>query len=216
MRKKDLKNKGEAKLLLRALEKAYPGAHCSLVFRTPLQLLVATILSAQCTDKRVNIVTPALFKKYPDAESFAVCDLEDLMELVRSTGFYRNKSKNIKACCQRIVEVFGGEVPDNMSDLVTLPGVARKTANVVLFNGFGKNEGVAVDTHVSRISQRLGLSDNTRPELIEKDLLQILPKKSWGQFTHLIIELGRDVCKAPKPNCTDCTLQKHCPWFKDN
>lgn len=216
MGKIKLKNKCEARLLFSLLGSFYPKAHCSLIFRNPLQLLVATILSAQCTDKRVNLVTPALFKKYPDAKAFAEANLEELMKLVRSTGFYRNKAKNINACCKRIIENYDGKVPESMEELITLPGVARKTANVVLYNAFGKNEGVAVDTHVSRISQRLGLTRNTKPSAIEKDLMELLPKSSWGQATHLLIELGRDVCKAPKPNCPDCKLWKTCPWYKEN
>lgn len=202
--------------MIRALRRAYPGAKCSLLFKNPLQLLVSTILSAQCTDKRVNMVTPHLFKRFATVEAFAEADVEELMELIRSTGFYRNKAKNIQACCKKIVKDFNGKVPSSMKDLITLPGVARKTANVVLFNGFGCNEGVAVDTHVSRIALRLGLTQNTNPVKIERDLMVIIPKKDWGMFTHWMIDLGRDVCKAPKPNCKMCKLQKHCDWFKNN
>lgn len=216
MRKFIPKNKRDIDVLINSLQRAYPKAKCSLLFKNPLQLLVATILSAQCTDKRVNMVTPALFKKYPDAVAFANADIDELMGLIRSIGFYRNKSKNIKACCRKIVDEFEGTVPSSMANLITLPGVARKTANVVLFNGFGKNEGIAVDTHVTRIALRLGLTENTNPIKIERDLLNTIPSDYWGVFTHWMIDWGRDVCKAPKPNCKECTLQKSCNWFKKN
>lgn len=199
--------------LIDALDKAYPDAHCSLDFRSPLQLLIATILSAQCTDKRVNMVTPVLFKRYKTATDFAAAKPKELEEIIRSTGFFRNKSKNIIACCQKISADFGGRVPDDMEDLITLPGVARKTANVVLYNAYGKNEGIAVDTHVTRVAARLGLTVSDKPPVIEQDLMKIIPRDQWGHFSHLLIELGRDKCKAPVPDCQPCTLKKLCPWY---
>ncbi len=199
--------------LIAALDKLYPDAHCSLIFKNPLQLLVATILSAQCTDKRVNMVTPALFEKYRTAADLAGAEPEELMKMIRSTGFFRNKSKNIIACCQKIVADFQGRVPDRMEDLITLPGVARKTANVVLYNAYGKNEGIAVDTHVTRVAKRLGLTDSEVPPVIEKDLMKIVPRDKWGHFSHLLIELGRDKCKAPQPDCPPCPLKVFCPWY---
>lgn len=200
-----------AKLVWSLLNEAYPDAHCALTHKNPFQLLVATILSAQCTDKRVNMVTPALFKAYPDAGAFAKADIGELEALIRLTGFFRNKAKNIKASAERIISDYLGRVPDTMEDLVTLPGVARKTANVVLFNAFGKNLGVVVDTHVGRTSQRLGLSGSRDPNKIEKDLMKLFPQKNWGMLGHYLVELGRDVCKAPKPNCALCKLNAICP-----
>ncbi len=200
--------------LLGALKKAYPGAHCALNFNNPLQMLFATILSAQCTDKRVNLVTPVLFSRYRTVEDFADADPEELMSIIKSTGFYRNKAKNIKAAAQLIESQFKGQVPSTMDDLLTLPGVARKTANVVLYNAFGKNEGITVDTHVLRVSARLGLTRSDKPAIVEKDLMKILPRHEWGQFSHLLIELGRDVCKAPRPYCKKCRLRPFCPWNK--
>lgn len=205
------KDKLHAAKVWRALEKTYPQAHCALVHQNPLQLLVATILSAQCTDKRVNMVTPILFSRYPDARSLADAQLEELEGIIRSTGFFRNKAKNIKTAAERIVLTYGGKVPDTMEQLVTLAGVARKTANVLLYNAYGKNEGVVVDTHVGRTSQRLGLTTAKDPKKIEQDLIRLFPRKNWGMLSHYLIELGRDVCKAPKPNCTDCRLSGLCP-----
>jgi endonuclease-3 len=199
---------------LNKLKKLYPRAHCSLNFINPLQLLIATILSAQCTDKRVNMVTPALFAKYPNAEVFAGADRSQLEDMIRSTGFYRNKAKNIQLACQKIVQDFNGILPDKMTDLVKLSGVARKTANVVLWNAFEKNEGIVVDTHVQRISQRLGWTDNVMPVKIEQDLMTIVPRLDWGVLSHLLIDLGRDVCKAPTPDCKNCKICDICPWFK--
>lgn len=197
------------------LKKIYPKARCSLDFANPLQLLVATILSAQCTDKRVNLVTPNLFEKYPTAKSLADANLRELEELIRSTGFYKNKAKNIQLACQIIVKECGGKVPDKMKDLLKLAGVARKTANVVLWNAFGKNEGIVVDTHVQRISVRLGWTANIVPVKIEQDLMDIVPRQDWGLLSHLLIDLGRDVCKAPTPDCKNCKICDICPWFKN-
>ena len=198
-----------------ALKNIYPDAHCALDHSNTLELLIATILSAQCTDKRVNMVTPPLFKRYTNAEAFARADLSELEGLIRSTGFYRNKAKNIKAACQRIVSVYAGKVPDTMEELLSLPGVARKTANVVLWNAFEKNHGVVVDTHVGRISYRLGWTGAKIPAKIEQDLMRLLPQESWGEISHLLIDLGRDVCKAPTPLCGSCRITELCPWYKE-
>ncbi len=223
MVKKIIKNKLSKKVInqarrnfqkvYRALEKIYPDAHCALIHKNPWELLVATILSAQCTDKRVNMITPALFKRYQEVDDFAKADLEELMSLVRSTGFYRNKARNIQGAAQRIVEKYNGFVPDTMADLLTLPGVARKTANVVLGNAFGKNEGIVVDTHVGRVSKRLGLTREENPVKIEQDLEKIVARANWTKLAHLFIYLGRDVCKAPTPLCGQCQIRQLCPWY---
>jgi len=192
------------------LERAYPDAHCALHHRDALQLLIATILSAQCTDARVNMVTPALFAKYPDAEAFAEADRTELEEMIRSTGFYHNKAKNIIGCCQELVMRHGGKVPQDLDSLVALPGVGRKTANVVLGNAFGI-PGVVVDTHVSRLSQRLDLTSNDDPNKIEIDLMEIVPRDKWTLLAHLLIEHGRRVCMARSPRCAGCVLSELCP-----
>ena len=197
--------------LIRLLHAAYPDAHCELNFTNALELLVATILSAQCTDERVNMVTPALFARYPTAQALAEADISELEEMVRSTGFYRNKAKNIQAAARRLVEVYGGEVPANMDDLLTLAGVARKTANVVLGNVFRIADGVVVDTHVKRLSERLGLTGETTPEKIERDLMALTPRDEWIDLSHLLIFHGRRVCNARKPACGVCTLAHLCP-----
>lgn len=197
--------------ILRRLAKKYPEAGCSLTYVDPLQLLVATILSAQCTDARVNMVTPGLFKKYPTAHDFAVADIKELENDIHSTGFYRNKAKNIKAACQIIDEKYGGRVPDEMAKLVELPGVGRKTANCVLGNGFGVAVGVVVDTHVDRLSHRIGLSESNSPEKIEQDLMQLFPQKEWIGLSHRLILLGRESCQARKPKCETCVLGDVCP-----
>lgn len=194
-----------------ALRRVYPDAHCELDFATPLQLLLATILSAQCTDKRVNMVTPALFKKYKTARALADAPQEEIEEIVRSTGFYRAKAKSLKAACADIASKHGGSVPDTMDALVALHGVGRKTANVVLGNVFGKNEGVVVDTHVGRLSQRFGLTKNTDPEKIEADLMKLVPRDDWANFSHWLIWHGRRRCQARRPDCADCELNKLCP-----
>jgi endonuclease III len=196
--------------ILERLKRLYPEAPCSLDYDTPLQLLVATILSAQCTDERVNLVTPALFARCPDASAFTVMAREELEGLIRSTGFYRNKAKNIQGACHRIVEVYGGEVPRSMADLLTLPGVARKTANVVLAHAFGINAGVTVDTHVKRLSGRLGLTRQTDPKKIEQDLMQLLPQPDWENWSIRLVYHGRAVCAARKPNCAGCDLADLC------
>jgi endonuclease-3 len=193
------------------LRKAYPDAHCSLNYSNPLELLVATILSAQCTDERVNIVTADLFRKYRKAEDFINVEQTELEQDIRSTGFYRNKAKAIQGTCRIIVEQHGGRVPSTLDELLELPGVARKTANVVLGNAFGISSGVVVDTHVSRLSQRLGLTVHEQPEKIERDLIELVPQKDWVDFSHLLIYHGRAVCKARKPECASCTLEDLCP-----
>ncbi len=193
------------------LRTEYPEAATRLRHTNPLQLLVATILAAQCTDDRVNAVTQDLFARYRSAADFAAAGQSELEEQIRTTGFFRNKAKNIRAACQRIVQAYGGQVPDTMDDLLSLPGVARKTANVVLGSAFGKNEGVVVDTHAIRLSGRLGLSKNTDPVKIEQDLMGIVPRKDWTVFSHLLLFHGRAVCTARKPRCDDCPVNKLCP-----
>jgi endonuclease-3 len=200
-----------AREILARLQERYPEATCSLDYTTTLQLLVATILSAQCTDERVNQVTPALFQRYADAQAFAEADLLELQTLVKSTGFYRNKAKNIQAACRKIVQEFGGEVPQTMAELLTLPGVARKTANVVLAHGYGINAGVTVDTHVKRLSQRLGLTKHQDPAKIEQDLMKLLPQPDWENWSIRLIYHGRAVCMARRPNCQACLLADLCP-----
>lgn len=197
--------------IIRLLHAEYPDAACELDFRNPLELLVATILSAQCTDVRVNQVTPALFARFPDAAALAGADSAEVEELIRATGFFRNKAKNIQATARRIVEVYGGEVPRDMDDLLSLAGVARKTANVVQGNAFGIANGIAVDTHVKRLSGRLALSNETTPEKIERDLMALTPRTSWVDLSHLLILHGRRVCDARKPNCAGCVIRRLCP-----
>ncbi len=196
--------------LLDRLQKAYPNAECALWHRTPWELLVATILSAQCTDARVNMVTPKLFEAFPTPKAFADATPAAIEEHVKSTGFYRNKAKSIHGAAKRVVEVYGGKLPETMDELLTLPGAARKTANVVLGVAFKKAEGVVVDTHVLRISQRLGLTESSDPKKVEQDLMRILPRDRWIQFSHEIIQHGRQVCVARKPKCESCTLENLC------
>jgi endonuclease-3 len=205
--------KQRAPEILLKLKELYPDSTCSLNYETPVQLLVATILSAQCTDERVNQVTPALFQRFPDADSLARCDREEIEILIRSTGFYRNKAKNIQGTCQKIVSEFKGEVPQTMEQLLTLPGVARKTANVVLAHGFGIIQGVTVDTHVKRLSNRLGLTKHQDPIKIEQDLMKLLPQPEWENFSMSIIYHGRAVCKARNPQCDACLLAPLCPTY---
>ena len=197
--------------VLQKLEAAYPDAECELTYRNPLELLVSVILSAQCTDKRVNLVTPELFAKYPDAKALAEAEPGDVEAIIRTTGFFRNKAKNIRAAAARIVSEFGGKVPKTMDELLTLPGAARKTANVVLGTAYGIAVGVVVDTHVMRLSQRLGLTQQSTPEKIEQDLMALLPQAMWVKFSHQMIWHGRRVCFARKPNCEACTLNGICP-----
>ena len=197
--------------ILQILKKTYPNARCSLDHRDPLQLIVATILSAQCTDVRVNLVTKDLFRKYHTAADYAKAPVEQLEQDIMSTGFYRNKTKSIRAMAQSLIEKHGGEVPDTMEALVDLAGVGRKTANVVLGNAFGKNEGVVVDTHVGRLVGRLKLTGHTDPVKVEQDLMQIIPCEDWTIFSHLMIYHGRAICQARKPRCAECPIRQYCP-----
>ena len=200
--------------LLDVWPKVYPDAHCELDFKNPLELLIATILSAQCTDKRVNMVTPALFKKYRTAADYAKARQLELERAIRSTGFFRNKAKSIRAATSTIDKKFGGKVPDSMEQLRELPGVGRKTANVVLGNAFGKNEGIVVDTHVARLSQRLGLTKQKDAEKIERDLIKLVPRKHWTNWSHWLIWHGRRRCYARKPDCGHCEVFRLCPSGK--
>jgi len=206
--------KARALEIIKRLLKAYPDAHCALIHSTPFELLIATILSAQCTDARVNIVTADLFRKYRSPQDFIRVPQTELEQDIRSTGFFRNKARNIQAACSRMIDVFGSQVPQTMDELLTLGGVARKTANVVLGNAFGIASGVVVDTHVSRLSQRLGLTKNKTPEKIEKDLSGIIPQKDWVMFPHWLISHGRQICAARKPKCEICVLADICPSRK--
>jgi endonuclease-3 len=197
--------------ILARLRAEYPESRCSLDFESPLQLLVATVLAAQCTDERVNAATPALFRRCPTARHYAEIPIEELEELVRTTGFFRNKARSAQNLGRTLVAAHGGEVPATMDELKALPGVGRKTANVVLGNAFGKNEGVVVDTHVQRLSKRLGLTDETDPEKIERDLIPLIPREDWTLWSHLLIDHGRKVCKARKPECPVCRVADLCP-----
>lgn len=202
------------KNIVKALKEEYPGATTSLEYNTPLNLLVATILSAQCTDKMVNKVTPRLFKKYRSAAAYAGADLKTLMSEIRSIGLYKGKARNIRRAAGMIVHDFKGRVPDTMEGLTKLPGVGRKTANIVLSNAFGKDEGIAVDTHVGRISQRLGLTGHKDPVRIEKDLTRAVPRRYWGTLNHLLILHGRAVCGARSPKHDICAIRRYCDWHK--
>jgi endonuclease-3 len=199
-----------AKRINELLGEAYPDAKCALHHRNALELLIATILSAQCTDERVNLVTPALFKRYPDAAAFASADLSELEGMIRSTGFYRNKARSIQSCCRILVEKHGGKVPRTMEELVPLPGVGRKTANVILGNAFDV-PGIPVDTHVGRLSRRMGLTEHEDPVKVETDLMALLPAEEWTDFGHRMIFHGRQVCQARKPKCGTCVVRKLCP-----
>lgn len=201
----------QAAEIIRRLKKRYPDAHCALEHTSPFELLIATILSAQCTDERVNIVTANLFRKYRGPADFVGVSQEELEKDIHSTGFFRNKAKNIQAACRRIIDEFDGEIPKTMDELLTLGGVARKTANVVLGNAFGIASGVVVDTHVGRLSQRLGLTSEKTAEKIEQDLAELVPKKHWVMFPHWLIYHGRQVCNARKPKCGECVLADICP-----
>lgn len=199
-----------AKKIAALLKSEYPEAKCSLDFRNPLELLVATILSAQCTDVRVNMVTPGLFARYPSAEAFATAEIPELERMIQSTGFFRNKAKNIKSACQKIVAEYNGQVPKTMEQLLELPGVARKTANVVLGNAFGI-PGLPVDTHVGRLSRRMGLTEHADPVKVETDLCDQVPRKDWCMFSHWLIHHGRKICDARKPQCESCVVENLCP-----
>jgi endonuclease III len=200
-----------ARIIYDRLAEHYPDAHCALDYKTPFQLLIATILSAQCTDKRVNMVTPALFKRYRTPAALAAAKLEELEEMIKSTGFFRNKAKSLVGMATNVAEQHRGKVPDEMDALVKLPGVGRKTANVVLGNAYNKNEGVVVDTHVGRVSGRLGLTKQTDPIKIEMDLIKLFPRERWTMLSHLLIEHGRQICDARRPKCEICFLNDLCP-----
>lgn len=206
-----LSRKKQTAEVIRRLRAEYPDAHCALEHTTPFELLIATILSAQCTDARVNIVTADLFRKYSGPADYLKVTHTELERDIHSTGFYRNKAKNIQAACKRIIEEYGGNVPQTMEGLLTLRGVARKTANVVLGNAFGMASGVVVDTHVSRLSQLLGLTRNKTPEKIENDLKKLVPQNDWVMFPHWMITHGRKICIARRPKCEDCVLNDTCP-----
>ncbi|MCX5749744.1 MAG: endonuclease III [Candidatus Saganbacteria bacterium] len=206
--------KEHANRIIGILSKKYPDAGIALQYKTPFQLLVVVILSAQSTDKQVNKLSPALFKILKTAKDFAKADVKEIEKYIYSSGFFRAKAKNIKAMAQMLLSDYGGVVPDSMEALIRLPGVARKTANVVLFNAFNKNEGIAVDTHVIRLSQRLGLSKYSDPVKIERDLMELFPKNMWGKITYYLIEHGRNICDAKRPKCEICPVKKLCPYFK--
>lgn len=203
--------KKRARAIQRRLAKAYPDARCTLDFTSPLELLVATVLSAQCTDERVNRVTKRLFRKYRKPEDYALAAPGTLEKDIRSTGFYRNKAKNLRACCRRLMEECDGKVPGSMDALVDLPGIGRKTANVIMGSAFGEATGITVDTHVRRLSQRCGLTDHSDPVKIERDLIALLPMGTWVSFGHRMILHGRQICKARRPDCSHCPLDDMCP-----
>ncbi len=201
----------QAALVVEALRRSYPEAVCALIHANPFELLVATILSAQCTDARVNLVTPGLFRRYPDAQSLAKARPEELEELIRSTGFYRAKARNLLAMAKQVVDRHGGEIPEDLEALTALGGVGRKTANVVLGTAFGRAEGVVVDTHVKRLARRLGLAKGTTPEPIERELMAVVPSSEWVDLSHRLIQHGRKVCMARRPRCEECPLAELCP-----
>ena len=206
----DLKEKERAGMIAEILQSEYPDSTTALVFKNPFELLVSTILSAQCTDKQVNKITPSLFERYKSPRDFADADLTELENMVRSTGFYKNKAKNIKAASQMIAGEFSSSTPDNMDDLLKLPGVARKTANIVLIYGFDKVEGIAVDTHVLRLSRRLGFSKSKNPKKVEQDLMELFPENLWKRINSILISHGRAVCTARSPSCCDCVIRDYC------
>lgn len=205
--------KKDAKKIVEALKNRYPDATCSLDFSTPFEMVVAVMLSAQCTDERVNKTTPAIFARYSTPEDFANIDIKLLEELIHPCGFYKNKAKNIKACAEEIVKRFGGNVPQTMEELVSLPGVGRKSANVIMLEAFGKAEGIAVDTHCKRIANKMGLSKEAEPEKIEKDLLKIFDKEDYKDINHLFVWHGRNICTARKPKCEECPVKEMCKEY---
>ena len=207
MKKKDIDN------FVKILKETYPDATCSLDFKTPFQIVVAVMLSAQCTDERVNKTTPALFERCQTIQDFADIDIKELEDIIHPCGFYKNKAKNIKLCAKQVLENFGGIVPQNMEDLLTLAGVGRKSANVILLEAFGIANGIAVDTHAKRVSNRVGLSHEKDPEKIEQDLLKIFPKKYLKDINHLFVWHGRKTCDSRKPNCEQCTVREYCEYF---
>ena len=205
----------DAKKFIEILEKTYPDATCSLDFKTPFQITVAVMLSAQCTDERVNKTTPSLFERCKTIEDFANIDIHELEQIIHPCGFYKNKAKNIKECAKKVLDNFNGEVPHTMEELLTLTGVGRKSANVILLEAFGIAKGIAVDTHAKRISNRIGLSSESDPEKIEKDLLKIFPKESLKDINHLLVWHGRNTCDSRKPLCNNCTVKEYCEFYKN-
>lgn len=201
--------------ILKVFDHLYPDAKCSLEYSSPLQLLISTQLAAQCTDARVNIVAKDLYAKYKNAEDFANADINELEQDIKSTGFYRNKAKNIKECCRILVDRYKQEIPNNMEELTALPGVGRKTANLVLYEVYGI-QGIIVDTHAKRLSNRIGLTENENPEKIEYDLQKIVPKERWADFCHFLVSHGRMVCKARKPDCDKCEIRQNCNYYSKN
>ena len=204
----------KASAVAEVLRELYPDSRCSLDYETPLQLLISTRLSAQCTDARVNLVTPVLFARFPDCKAFAEADVTELEDIIRSTGFFREKARNIIDCCRRLLEVYNGEVPDTMEELLTLAGVGRKTANLVLGDAFGKPSYV-VDTHCIRLTNRIGLTKNREPEKIEADLRKIIPEEESGVFCHRLVNHGRAICRAQKPLCSECRLKAYCDYYNE-
>ncbi len=209
-----MKTKKVAVEIIEIMKKSYPDATCSLDFKTPFQMVIAVMLSAQCTDERVNKTTPELFKKYGTAEKMAIADIKELEKIIHPCGFYKNKAKNMKACSQKIVEEFGGVIPDNMEQLQSLPGVGRKSANVVMLEAFHNPQGIAVDTHAKRISNKMGFSKESEPEKIERDLLKVIPKEYYYDVNHLFVWHGRKTCDARKPDCANCVVKEYCDEYK--
>lgn len=209
-----MKSKKDAIEIIKILKQYYPDATCSLDFKNPFEMLISVMLSAQCTDERVNKTTPELFKKYPTPEEMAKADIKDIEKIIHPCGFYKNKSKNIKACSQKLIEKFNGVVPENMEELQSLPGVGRKSANVIMLEAFHNPQGIAVDTHAKRISNKIGFSNNQEPEKIEQDLLKQIPKEYYYDVNHLLVWHGRNICNARNPKCTECPVNKYCNYFK--
>ena len=210
-----MKTKKDTLEILKILKEYYPDATCSLDFKTPFQMVIAVMLSAQCTDERVNKTTPELFKKYPDAKALAKADIKELEEIIHPCGFYKNKEKNAKACSQKLVDEYNGVVPETMEELINLPGVGRKSANVIMLEAFHNPQGIAVDTHAKRISNRIGFSDKEEPEKIEKDLLKVVTKEFYYDANHLFVWHGRKTCDSRKPKCDICPINKYCNYFKN-
>lgn len=208
--------KSDAIIIIKELKKQYPDATCSLDFETPFQMVVAVMLSAQCTDERVNKTTPSLFEKYGTPEAINNIQQEKLERIIHPCGFYRNKAKNIKAMAKELIEKYNGKVPESMEELMNLPGVGRKSANVVMLEAFNNPQGIAIDTHAKRIANRLGLSKNKEPEKIEQDILKIIPKEYYKDVNHLLVWHGRNICDARKPKCNECPINKYCAFYKSN
>lgn len=208
--------KSDVIIIIKELKKQYPDATCSLDFETPFQMVVAVMLSAQCTDERVNKTTPSLFEKYGTPEAINNIQQEKLEKIIHPCGFYRNKAKNIKAMAKELIEKYNGKVPESMEELMNLPGVGRKSANVVMLEAFNNPQGIAIDTHAKRIANRLGLSKNKEPEKIEQDILKIIPKEYYKDVNHLLVWHGRNICDARKPKCNECPINKYCAFYKSN